>query len=640
MGRIVLLIWLAVASTAARGASPDEDFLAAREAFRAGDARRLDFYAQRLKDHVLAPYVEYWRLKMRLDTAGADELRRFINAHADSPLSDLLRSEWLKLLGKRQQWEEFDAEYPHLVREDIELTCYSLQSRMRSDPLAVREARPLWFVARDLPESCTPLFDALAKSGQLTSEDIWARIRIALEAGRVELARSIAEYLPGAQRPDARLLSSISSDPRAYLERRQLGLRSRAERETALFAVHRLARLSPPQAAAHWARIEERFSAEERGYAWGLIGYFGALRHDPQALSWFARASDLSDLQLAWKARAALRAVDWQEVLAAIDAMTRKERLDSSWRYWKARALQALGRHEEAESLFKSLAPEFNFYGQLATEELGGRIAAPETAFRPSAEDVRAIGERPGIRRALALIRLNLRTEGVREWLWAIRDLDDRRLLAAAELARRHGIYDRAIHTAERTSALHDFELRYLAPFRDVLGARAAELGLDEAWVYGLVRQESRFVADARSRAGATGLMQLMPATAKWVARKMGLRDWRWSQVTEVDTNVALGTYYLRHVFDHLDGHPVLASAAYNAGPGRARNWRPDTAIEGAIYAETIPFNETRDYVKKVMSNTVYYAHTFSRELQSLKQRLGTIGPRLRDSEIPLADTP
>lgn len=640
MGRIVLLIWLAAVSTAAGGASPDEDFLAAREAFRAGEARKLDFYAERLKGHVLAPYVEYWRLKMRLDAAGADEIRGFISARADSPLSDLLRSEWLKILGRKQQWEIFDAEYPNLVREDIELTCYSLQSRVRFDSLALREARPLWFVARDLPESCTPLFDALAKAGQLTVDDIWARIRLVLEAGQVGLARSVAEYLPRADRPDARLLSSISSNPLGYLERKSLDLRSRAERETAIFAVHRLARLSPQQAAAHWARLEERFSAEERGYVWGLIGYFGALRHDPAALSWFARASDLSDLQLAWKARAALRAQDWEEVLAAINAMTRRESQDSSWRYWKARALKALGRYQEAEALFRSLVPEFNFYGQLATEELGGKVAAPETAFRPSAEDVRAISEQPGIRRALALIRLNLRIDGVREWLWAIRDFDDRRLLAAAELARRHEIYDRAINTAERTSALHDFELRYLAPFRDILKARAAELGLDEAWVYGLIRQESRFIADARSRAGASGLMQLMPATAKWVARKMGLRDWRWSQVTEVDTNVSLGTYYLRHVLDYLDGHPVLASAAYNAGPGRARNWRPDTAIEGAIYAETIPFSETRDYVKKVMSNTVYYAHTFSRELQSLKQRLGIIGPRQPGSEIPLADTP
>jgi soluble lytic murein transglycosylase len=228
----------------------------------------------------------------------------------------------------------------------------------------------------------------------------------------------------------------------------------------------------------------------------------------------------------------------------------------------------------------------------------------------------------------------------VREWLWAIRDFDDKQLLAAAEIARRNAIYDRAINTAERTVALHDFDLRYLAPYRDVLKARASELGLDEAWVYGLIRQESRFVSNARSGAGASGLMQLMPSTARWVAKKLGLKSWRWSEVTEIDTNVSLGTYYLRHVLDALDGYTVLASAAYNAGPGRARAWRPDTAMEGAVYAETIPFNETRHYVERVMANTTYYAESFNQELQSLKRRLGVIGPRQVDREAALDDTP
>ncbi|HZN26107.1 MAG TPA: lytic transglycosylase domain-containing protein, partial [Burkholderiales bacterium] len=153
-----------------------------------------------------------------------------------------------------------------------------------------------------------------------------------------------------------------------------------------------------------------------------------------------------------------------------------------------------------------------------------------------------------------------------------------------------------------------------------------------------LIRQESRFIADARSRVGASGLMQLMPDTAKWVARKMGLRHI--ADVTAVDTNISLGTYYLKHVLDNLDGHPVLASAAYNAGPGRARAWRPDTALEGAIYAETIPFSETRDYVKKVMSNASYYGHVLNQQVQSLRQRLGIIGPRQRLVEPSLGDTP
>jgi len=638
------MLWalvLALGAAFAHGASQDDDFLAAREAYRVGNAARLDTHAGRLKGHLLEPYLVYWQLSLRLEQAAAEEVRAFLAVHRDGPLAERLRNEWLKVLGKNQQWEQFNAELPLLVGDDLEITCYALQSRLRVNPSeALPEARPLWFVARDLPESCSPLFGALQAAGLLSTEDLWTRIRLALEAGQVSLARRVAEWLPAGEAPGPRVLESIASNPAGYLERQHFNLKNRAGRETVMFAAHRLARISPPQAARHWAKHEERFAAEERAYVWGMIAYLGAMRHDPDALAWYLRAGDLSDLQLAWKARAALRARNWQEVLAAIEAMTEKESAEASWRYWKARALKTFGRTEEAEALLKPLAAEFVFYGQLALEELGGKIATPAPAFKPGAEDMRAMGQLLGLRRALELYRLNLRVEANREWLWAIRGFDDKQLLAAAELARRHEIYDRAINTAERTLELHDFDLRYLAPYREVLKAHTAQLELDEAWVYGLIRQESRFIADARSRVGASGLMQLMPATARWVARKIGLRHWRWSQVTEVDTNVSLGTYYLKHVLDTLDGHPVLASAAYNAGPGRARGWRPEAAVEGAIYAETIPLNETRDYVKKVMANATYYAHAFSRELQSLRQRLGIVGPRKRDAEQPLGDTP
>jgi soluble lytic murein transglycosylase len=408
-----------------------------------------------------------------------------------------------------------------------------------------------------------------------------------------------------------------------------------------MFAAHRLARTSPSQAARHWSSLEDRFSPQERFYVWSLIGYLGARAHDPGALEWYAHAgNNLSDRQLAWKVRAALRAKAWPEVLAAIGAMTGAESGKSAWRYWKARALLEQGRTGEAERILKPLATEFNFYGQLAIEELGGKIETPRVAYRPTTADADAIGERIGLQRSLELYRLGLRIYAEREWLWAIRGFDDRQLLAAAALAQRHGNYERAISTANRTMSLHDFELRYPAPYREVLQVHAEQFSLEEAWLYGLIRQESRFVANARSSAGASGLMQLMPSTARWVARKLELKNWRWSRVTDVDTNVNLGTYYLRHVLDSLDGHTVLASAGYNAGPRRASSWRPDATIEGAVYAETIPFPETRNYVKRVMANTTYYAHNFSQELQSLRQRLGIIRAPDPDREKALGDTP
>jgi soluble lytic murein transglycosylase len=637
---------LAFVAAGAHGAPLDDEFHAAREAYRAGSPAKLEAHAKRLKGHLLEPYVTYWQLSLRLDPASPEEVRGFISGHRDSPLAERLRLEWLKSLGRRGDWDLFNAELPQLAADDIEVTCYALQSRLRVNPSeALPEARPLWFVARDLPASCSPLFDALIAAGMLSHDDLWMRIRLALETGQVSFARRVAEWLPEAQAPEAKVLESIASNPAGYLEKLEkrkppASLKSRAERETVMFAVHRIARTVPQQAARQWEKLETRFSQEERAYVWGMIGYLGAMRHDREALAWYSKAGDLSDLQLAWKARAALRARSWTDVLAAVNAMTGKEASDPAWRYWKARALQALGRSEEAVAMLKPLSSEFNFYGQLALEDLGGKISAPAVSFKPAADELRTMGQRVGLRRALELYRLNLRLDANREWAWAVRGLDDRQLLVAAEVARRYEVYDRAIYTADRTVETHDFGLRYVAPYRDVLKAHTAQLELDEAWVYGLIRQESRFISDAKSRAGASGLMQLMPGTAKWVAKKLGLKDWRWSQVTEIDTNVSLGTYYLKHVLDVLDGQPVLASAAYNAGPGRARAWRPDAPMEGAIFAESIPFNETRDYVKKVMENASYYAHNLTQRAQSLKLRLGVVSPRLRDREPSLGDTP
>ena len=639
--RIGWVALLLLAAPAVHGAAMDEDFLVAREAYGAGDAARLEAHARRLQGHVLEPYVAYWQLSLRLEEAAPEEVRAFLAAHRESPLSDQLRNEWLKLLGQRGQWDLFNVELAPLVGDDLEVTCYALQAQLQAHPEeTLPEARSLWFVARDLPDSCTPLVSKLAASGALSPNDLWMRVRLALEVGQVSLARRVAEWLPAGEAPEPGVLESIASNPAGYLERKNLSSKTRAAREAIMFAAHRLARTTPTRAAQHWTRLEERFSEEERAYVWGMIAYVGALRHEPEALAWYARAGDLSEQQLAWKARAALRAGDWQQVMAAIDAMTGTDSSETVWRYWKARALKAQGRGEEAGQLLRPLTAEFSFYGQLALEELGGTITLPAAAYTPSAEDVRAMGQHIGLRRALELYRLNLRAEADREWSWAIRAFEDRQLLAAAEVARRHQIYDRAINTADRTVVLHDFALRYPAPYRDALQAQTLKLALDEAWVYGVIRQESRFIADAKSSAGASGLMQLMPGTARWVAQRLGLKNWRWSQVTEVDTNLSLGTYYLRHVLDAFDGQPVLASAAYNAGPTRARAWRPEAVTEGAVYAETIPLTETRRYVKKVMSNAAYYAHTLSQQLQSLKQRLGVVRPRRMDSEALLGKTP
>jgi len=635
-GLLFLCALLACAGLAR--AAQDDDFLAAREAFRVGDVVKFERSAKSLSGYPLEPYIAYWRLRLRLEQATPEEVQALLERTKDAPVAVSLRADWLRLLATRQQWEQFDAEYTQAPGEDVELLCYTLQSRWRAGKEeALSYARRLWFSGRDRPDSCTPMFDALAERSQLGPDDVWARIRLAFEAGNAGVARRAAEYLPAKEQPEARALSGIAVNPQAFLEHKNFNLKTRAGRETVMYAAHRLARTAPSQAAQQWAKLGERFTDAERAYVWGLIAYQGAQRHDPNALAWYAKAAELNDQQLAWKVRIALRAKSWPDVLAAVDAMSPKEAQEPAWRYWKARAAKAQGRAAEAQALFTALATDFSFYGQLAAEELGGRGKTPAASYKPTRDEVQAMAKVPGFQRALAFYRLNLRFEGNREWSWTIRNFDDKQLLAAAEFAHRSEIYDRAINTADRTRELHDFSMRYLAPYRDVMKGYVSQQQLDEAWVYGLIRQESRFIADVKSSAGAAGLMQLMPATARWVAQKVGLKDFRGgAQTVNVETNLNLGTWYLKHVLDTLDNHPVLASAAYNAGPGRARAWRADEPMDAAIYAESIPFNETRDYVKKVMSNANYYSQQFGQTLLSLKERIGVIAPRSRAVEKPL----
>ena len=646
--RLLSVLALAMASmgvgaSTQKTSAADDALLRAYDAFRAGDAMKLQKAAAKLNDHVLAPWLEYWRLRLRLEDAALDsEVRVFLERNARTYVADRLRGEWLKELGRRGDWQSFEKELPPLAQDDGEIRCYGWLARLqRGDDSAYDEAKPIWLEPREFTEGCGKLAERLLAAGCISVDDVWQRARLLFEASQINAARRALATLPQGEAHDERLLNQAATNPRNLLAVPPARLGKRATREMTLFAVTRLAR-GEPEAAAGFLRgkLGSQLDAEELKYAWGRVGYEAARRLLPEASAWYRLAGPtrLSDEQLAWKARVALRNADWDMVRDAIDRMSAAARQDPAWTYWYGRALVAQGREDGAQAYFLRIGGQPNFYGLLAAEELGYIAAPPELFHVPSEIEVKEASANAGLARALELYRLDLRAEATREWLFTIRGMEDGQLLAAAELARRSGVFDRAINTADRTARLHNYKMRFLAPFREVFAEQARVYRLEEAWVLGLVRQESRFIVNARSSAGAMGLMQLMPATARWSARKIGLSNYTPARVTEVPTNVALGTNYLRHVLDDL-GHPVLAAAAYNAGPKRARRWRDARPLEGAIYAETIPFNETRDYVKKVMANTMYYSQLIGGKVVPLKDRLSLVPARGRserfDEELP-----
>ena len=640
---MVRRLWVALAlvllnlTATAQEQSGDERILAAREAVRSGDRKTLDQLAARPTGHPLDSYVRYWRLfnlLARPEPAPVSDLIEFQLEEPGSLLAERLRSDWLRRMVRDRDWEGVIQLFPDLREPDAELRCLYRVARLEAGDMGVlAEVRERWMSLTDNHKACDPVLRTLALTGEVGLDELWWRVRRQIEGRTPEVARTTLAWFPANEAPASSEFDRVLRAPASYLDRLPPNFgATRAGRELAVTALVRVARENAETAARHLERIGSRLGNDERAYVFAVLGHHGALQGLPGANAWFRAAGNvpMTSEQRAWRVRSALRVESWRDVRAAIEALPPAEQALPEWTYWLARALSQESRTAEAQALYERIAGLPVFYGILAGDELGRRFSLP--ASGPALHDASTrVEQDAGLRRALALFRLDLRTEGVREWNWALRGQDEAFLIAAARLALRHELFDRAINTAELANQQAHFDLRFVAPFRHLVEPQVRQQGLDMAWVYGIMRQESRFVVPARSSSGAQGLMQVMPATGKWVAGKIGLRSYNPGMLADPDTNVLLGTSYMRIIMEELDSHPVLASAGYNAGPSRARRWRDNRPLEGAIYAETIPFDETRDYVKKVMTNAVIYAALFEARPQSLKGRLGTIAPRPPD---------
>ena len=612
------------------GATNEEVFAHAQNAYQSKNVKALTEDLKQLteQNYLLAPYADYWLMLITLSNSDKDLVKEFLFRYPDYPFTDRVRVEWLKSLGKRQDWDSFFEELPNLKREDIAVNCYALEGRARKgDVLALTEGKVLWMTSAEQPMNCEALFDLMQASKVLTQDDVWARFRIVMQDGKMPLAKAIAERDATVVKAELKLIDLVYKNPQVVLEKKSIPFKSHLGRALNLYAIDKLAKSQLDTGLNAWAKYMPQFEADEQVYMWGRLAMRAARRHDVNALSLYSKVknSDLDPDELAWKVRTALLDKNWNLVLATIGDMDLQQQDEQVWRYWKARAYKEQGAISKANAILVLLAREHTYYGLLAEEELGEVLSAPLMNYVPSEAEVTAVQNQPAIARALELQRLDMRWESRVEWAWATKDYDDRQLIAAAELAMRQSWYDVAINTAEKTKFIHNFVLRYPVPYRETVKNFSKENGLDEAWVYGLTRQESRFVSYAKSGVGASGLMQVMPATAAWIAKKTGFIDYHQSMIHQTDTNIKLGTYYLRYTLDLMSGQAAMATAAYNAGPGNAKHWAPKKSMEGAIYAETIPVSETRQYVQKVMANACFYSHQLGTKALSIKQRLGII---------------
>ncbi|ASK27798.1 lytic transglycosylase domain-containing protein [Neisseria chenwenguii] len=536
-------------------------------------------------------------------------VQQYLANAGDSAMAENVRNEWLKSLGQRGQWDVFRQEYKKLDKAGRaqETECYAELNDGNGGKAAelVRETGRL-------PEGCTRLIETAAAQGRLKTDDAWRRVRGLLAANQITDARNLA----------AALGSPFEGGSQG------------AQEYSLLKAIGKEARKSA-SAAATLSAMEGGLSRAQSSYAWGVLGHYQAQNQNmPTAMTYYGRVADRSQLnneQLEWNARAALRLQRWNELAGVIQSMPAKLQNDPTWLYWLGRSYAAQGNKGRADALYeKAAATGRNFYAVMAGEELGRRVSTKSNVSDAGHGEVKRMAKDGAIDRALVLFKnsgsdFKMRRQAQAEWRFATRGFDEDKLLAAAQLAYDQKFYEMAINSAERTDKKLNYKLRYLSPFKDTTTRFANQAGVDPAWVYGLIRQESRFMMGAQSSVGAQGLMQVMPATAREIAGKIGMSS---QELYTMDGNIRMGTWYMADVKRRLQNNEVMATAGYNAGPSRARKWQATTPLEGAIYAETIPFTETRDYVKKVMTNATYYADLFNEPQTSLKQRMGTVPAR------------
>jgi soluble lytic murein transglycosylase len=586
--------------------------------------QRLARIAGDMKSGILQVYPNYWLTLKALEQNNDAQVAHFLDQAPNSAMAEQVRREWLKKLGKREAWSQFDAEWAKLPPEgrDEESQCYGELQSLRMGRAPANLDR--FLDARPLPEGCNTLIQTAHARGLINQEWLWKRFRLLLSGNYVSQARQLSSD------------NGLGFDPSLINNPGNIDPATRQGQEALLFNIESMARSNLQTAAIHLSQQEALLGKNAAGFAWGQLAVQAARKlQSADALQWYAKAdrTQLNNDQWEWWARSLLRSGQWNALLSVTQSMPPALAASPAWSYWQARALRKLNRGNEANVLLARASQDRGFYGLLSQEELGRAVGVAPDKNAPNDADITLIKNDQAVQRALALYNIAqnaarpaLRTAAQVEWRWAMRNRSDMQLLAASEIARQVGFYDMAIYSAERTKSQHDFSLRYLTPYHEVTERYARQLDIDEAWVYGLIRQESRFITVARSGVGASGLMQIMPKTARWVAQKMGLSNTL--ATNDIETNIQLGTWYLKYVLDSLSGNPVLATAAYNAGPSRARSWQTTAPMEAVVYAETIPFRETRDYVQKVMANAAYYGSAMGHGNLSLKARMGTIPAR------------
>ena len=611
-----------------------EAYLNAIAALRAGDLGQFRTLEHSLHGYVLHGYLQYHYLSSRISSTPAKTLRAFIAQDQHAPIGDMLRQQWLQYLAKQGDWKIFLQEYQDVDPEsalDCDRLGYLLHSTKARAALMTQIGQ-IWMTGNSLPDACNPVFTAWRSAGYMTSAVVWKRIHLAMRQRNLLLAGELKWDLPVKDRVWVDRWIAMYRNPQLELHDIRYPVMTPLAREIVRQGVVQMADDDPAGAMKTWKALKKKyqFFGEDDNYVLRRVGVLAAEDHLPQAVNWLSQASATpADSSLRrWRVRAALRAGKWHMALNFINALPPSEQGSKEWRYWKARALEKTGDDAAALQIFSVLAKDRSYYGFLSADRLGLRYAMQREHVQVTPQEISAMLAKPSIQMARELFVLREIVDARRQWMWATRNMDSQDLQVAAVLARQWGWYDRAILTVAQSGNLNDLGLRFPVVYRNMIETNAQDNDIDPSWVYGILRQESAFMPDARSDVGALGLMQLMPRTGWLTGLRIHLFARTDSAILNVANNLRLGTSYLRTVLNDTGGREVLATAAYNAGPNRVTQWLPQTHTLGAdTWVDTIPYRQTRNYVKAVMAFSTVYAYLLGDQEFSLSKAMPVLLP-------------
>ncbi len=607
------------------------DFLAAEKALRQQDRKTYLRLKSRLPDYPLYPYLVYRELTGNPGKLTGERVEQFLDNHGDTPLARRVRNVWLDQLSRQGRWDDYRTFYRPVA--NTRRHCFYLQAQLHTGHVeeAMDQVEGIWLYGHSQPRSCDPVFKAWREAGKLTPPLVWQRIGLAMAARETGLARYLGRFLRAGDKKVLALWLEIDNRPHRITDADRFSDPHPYREQILVHGVQRLARKQPEKADTAWNTVSRRyhFDKDQRYQADRAIalGYLRAPGSDLLELLDRIEPRESDKYLIETRIRAALSRQDWKMAEKWISALPRELADSERWRYWRARALEGSGDQEKAQGILEELAGERSYYGFLAADQTGRPYHLLHQPLEVSLYRVGHLSIKPGVRRARELFLLNRFLDARREWRMATADLDNQDLQAAAKIAQSWGWYDQAIFTLARTGYWDDLELRFPIEHDQYVDRAVDKRQLDKSWIFAVVRQESAFASDARSSAGALGLMQLMPGTAKSVAKRLKLPTPGKRKLLRPSTNIELGTAYLRQVLDRLDDNAVLATAAYNAGPHRVLKWLPEETTPADIWVETIPFSETRRYTQRVLSYAVIYDERLGREPRRLENSMPPVQP-------------